>query len=628
MPVSFIAGRLKNYVREWESLTNDPLILSWVKGYKIPFHSHVHQSICPLKRNWSLTEFEIAQKMITELLNKGAISKCEYSKNQFVSDIFLRAKSNGGYRLIINLKNLNKFVYHEHFKLEDWRTASRLISKNCFMCTIDLKDAYYLIPIINSHKKYLRFHFQNSLYEFNCLPFGLNTAPYVFTKILKPLIRYIRNLGIRCVIYLDDFLIIADSYDECKKSVKLVCDLLFKLGFIINLEKSLLIPKTICKYLGFLFDSINMIIELPESKKDKVKKLAKKYLNTKFCKIREFAEFIGFLISCCPAVKYGWAHTKSLEREKYFALEANNKNYDADMTLSNQIRTDLLWWYEKITFAQNSVKLSEYLLEIFTDSSLTGWGAVCNNEKSHGFWNKDERQLPINVLELNAAFFGLKCFANDLKNCNILLRLDNTVAISYVNRMGGIRFKNLNNLAHLIWDWCEQRNIWIFASYIKSKDNFKADKESRRLEPETEFSLNNSTFKIIKNNFGKPDIDLFASRSNKKCELYVSWFRDPNSCAIDAFTLDWSNYFFYAFPPFSMILKVLQKIRDEKATGIVVVPDWPTQPWYPLFNFMIISKPLRFGPNFNLLISSNREPHPLWEKLTLVSAILSGKRSN
>lgn len=109
--------------------------------------------------------------------------------DQFVSGIFSIPKNDGSHRFILNLKNLNKFVETSHFKLEDIRTVCKLLSRNDFMCTIDLKNAYYLVPINSTDKKYLRYEFNNKLYEYNCLAMGLNTAPFVFTKLLKPVLE-------------------------------------------------------------------------------------------------------------------------------------------------------------------------------------------------------------------------------------------------------------------------------------------------------------------------------------------------------------------------------------------------------------------------------------------------------
>lgn len=622
------AGRLRAFLPNWEALTSDKTIISWVKGYKIPFVSKPLQYETPKENCWSREEISRISSKIEELLQKGAIEQCESSLNQFVSSIFLRQKPDGSYRLILNLKKLNEFVASEHFKLEDHKTASRLINKNWFMASIDLKDAYYLIPIADSDKRFLRFKFDKKLFQFTCLPFGLTSAPYVFTKIIKPVISTLRRKGFLSVVYLDDFLLLGRTREECELNVSQTLDFLRNLGFIINKEKSRLSPAQCCKYLGFIFDSRRMSIVLPPEKKSKIEQLTLKFGTTRGCKIRDFAKMVGSIVSCCPAVKYGFAHTKSLEREKFLALEKNNGNYDALMKLSNNIKEDLLWWRLNVQKSQNSLKMLDFQREIFSDSSLTGWGAAYRNETARGSWNAEERACHINFLELKAAFFGLKCFAKHARGIDILLRIDNTTAISYINRMGGVQYPRLNQITQEIWRWCEERNIILFASYISSKDNFVADAESRKAEPETEFELANEAFEKIVEKFGKPTIDLFASRINAKCEKYFSWFKDPNSTAVDAFTKSWHGLNFYAFPPFAIILKVLRKIKNEKAEGIVVVPEWPAQPWFPLFYSMSISEPIYLKPNINLLISCNREPHPLWRNLTLVVAKLSGKDSN
>lgn len=134
-------------------------------------------------------------------------------------------------------------------------------------------------------------------------------------------------------------------------------------------------------------------------------------------------------------------------------------------------------------------------------------------------------------------------------------------------------------------------------------------------------------FREITSSFGKPDIDLFASRSNTKCKSYVSWKKDSDSIAVDAFTISWENYHFYASPPLSVILKSLQKIRNDRACGIMVVPEWPVQPWYPLFCALLITKPLRFLAKDNLIFSSS-QTDPFWSGTTLVAGILSANRSN
>lgn len=126
--------------------------------------------------------------------------------------------------------------------------------------------------------------------------------------------------------------------------------------------------------------------------------------------------------------------------------------------------------------------------------------------------------------------------------------------------------------------------------------------------------------------FGWPSIDLFASSLNAKCKKYVSWKPDANAMYIDAFTLEWSQFYFYAFPPFALILKSLTKIKREKAQGIIVVPNWKNQPWFPLFKNLIIGEPLYFEANENLLLSPCRSlTHPQSKHLSLIASRVSGR---
>lgn len=513
--------------------------------------------------------------------------------------------------------------------MEDIRTATRLLNKDFYMVNLDLKEAYFLLPIHSEHTKFLRFYFNEDLYEFTALPFGLCSAPYIFTKILQPVASWLRSQGYLSVRYLDDILCIGKSYNECLENVNKTVECLSKLGFIINYKKSNLTPSKSCTFLGFVLNSDSMCLQLPEEKRikifHKIELMMSNVSRKKMITIRDFARFIGTLTSVCPAIPYGWLYTKSFERAKYLALLKSGDDYDRLIEISQNLNEDLRWWKNHILTSSNPIRQHNYQLEIFTDASTTGWGAACDGEKTGGLWSESERNFHINYLELLAVYLGLQTYAKYHKNCDILLRVDNTTAISYVNRMGGIQYPHLTYMTKLIWTWCEQRNIFIFASYVKSSQNFEADSESRKLNIDTEWELSSKIFSQIIIAFGTPDIDLFASRINAKCKKYISWKKDPYAFNIDAFTIDWSSFFFYAFPPFALILKVLNKIVADRATGIVVVPQWPSQAWYPLYKSLCIKEVIVFAPEKYLVSSTFRTVHPLHRHLSLAVSVLSGR---
>ena len=186
--------------------------------------------------------------------------------------------------------------------------------------------------------------------------------------------------------------------------------------------------------------------------------------------------------------------------------------------------------------------------------------------------------------------------------------------------MGGQKSVECNKLAKEIWEWCISRDLWISAAHIPGLQNVEADAYSRKLEEGTEWQLNPVIFKNITKTFGTPDIDLFASNSNKQLPIYVSWHPEPESWAIDAFTFSWCSRYFYIFPPFSFIGKVLAKISREKTRAIIILPDWSSQHRYPRIKRMA-KQVMEIKPQINnlQLAHNNSAVHPLNKTLKLLA---------
>ena len=249
----------------------------------ISFSGRVAQQFPLTKSSWSAQERVKIGGLINLLLGKGAIEKCDPHPQQFLSRIFVIPKSDGSDRLILNLRELNSSIQTEHFKLEDGKTVRQLLNRGSFYPSIDLKDAYHLIPV-----------------------------SYVFTKLMKPVMTSLRERGYVSVIYLDDILLFGNSVHKCQINIQVTCQLLESLGFVINGKESQFVPSVICKYLGFVYNSRNMTIELPQDKKERVKLQIKKVSTSNKCSIREYATFIGTLGACCTALTYGMGSSEGV----------------------------------------------------------------------------------------------------------------------------------------------------------------------------------------------------------------------------------------------------------------------------------------------------------------------------
>ena len=624
---TFKAGQVAAHFAAWRTLTNDKILLSDVLGAGIECTALPVQHRLP-NQIFSEHECPIVRQEVHKLLEKCVITKVSPIPGQILSNVFLRPKKDGSHRLILNLKRFNESVCHYHFKMDSLSTITRLVTQNCYMASVDMKDAYYSIPIRSSDRKFLRFIWEGDLYEFTCLPNGLSCAPRIFTKILKPPLCTLHKQGHIAVAHLDDLYLQGQTYEKCVLNVIDTTVLLDKLGLVVHPEKSTFIPTQVLTILGFVINSVAMTIQLTREKAAGLQNVCSELLEKSSLSIREVASVIGKIVASFPGVRHGALYYRQLEKDKSQALVRTNGNFDGLMSLSPQAKSELQWWIKHVGNAYNVINHPQPQHQITTDASLMGWGAESSGVSSGGNWSHSESKHHINYLEMLAILLGLQTFAKDKSNTHIRIMCDNTTAVNVINHMGTSHSDPCNSVAKEIWEWCIDRKIWLSAAHIPGKQNLIADFESRRNQRASEWRLDKASliWALERLDF-KPDIDLFASRINHQLPRYVSYRPDPEAFAIDAFSLDWSNLDFYAFPPFSVIPTVLNKLVTEGAQGICVLPDWPTQPWYPRALQLLKQNPVYLKARKDLLQlpSHPKESHPIWHKLNLLVCHLSGR---
>lgn len=629
----FRAGGLQDFSHEWSKITSDPFVLDTIAHYRIEFDAIPDPQISVTRSHLSFTDAEqnVIDIELTKFLEKGIIAHSCHERGEIMSPIFTRPKKDGSHRVIFNLKRLNEHVAYHHFKMDTLETAVSLMRPSCFMTSIDLKDAYYSIPVAPAHHKYLKFVWRDQLLAFTCLPMGLTSSPRVFTKVLKPVFSTLRSrFGLTCLGYIDDSLYIADSYLECEEATLHAVNLLSKLGFIIHPDKSVFSPSQRIEFLGFILDSTNMTVSLTTKKREKIAQLCLQFRQpNKHFTIRQVAMLIGTLVSSFPGVKYGPLYYRDLEADKDYYLKNNNGNFDAIMTLSKSSLKEVHWWSVHIHSAVRNIYHANPDIVLYTDASGTGWGAKTDTgQATSGIWSKPESKMHINFLELLAIKLALISLLGNHNGKHIRIMCDNTTAVSYVNAMGGCKSVDCNLITREIWEWAIEHNIWISAAHIPGIDNIEADHLSRDLNLELEWMLSPQAFQKVVHELGSPDIDLFASRLNAQTEIYASWKPDPKAKFIDAFTLNWSDYYFYAFPPFCLVSRCVQKIIRENATGILIIPNWTTQAYFPVVLELLIDMPRVLKASVhNLIHPTMVGPHPMHSHLDLLVCKLSGDRS-
>lgn len=231
------------------------------------------------------------------------------------------------------------------------------------------------------------------------------------------------------------------------------------LGFRVNWEKSNLIPSQKRHYLGFIVDSIQLSLSLPEDKLSKIMTECSHALLAKSLTVRQLACLIGRMSAATQTILPAPLFYRQLQNLKNAAF-STSQSYDSRLTLDQAARSDLQWWLKEAqAWNGKSLQCQPPDLTLESDASLLGWGAHWQSKATGGLWMPEERSFHINVLEMLAGAFAVQTFAKNQRNVHIRLKMDNTSAIAYINHMGGTRSSTLSDKARDLWQWCLQRGI-------------------------------------------------------------------------------------------------------------------------------------------------------------------------
>ena len=306
-------GLLKNY-EFWSKNITDPSILSLIKGLTLSFSFFPNSGSAKRENQFSDDEKAVIRSEIEAQLTQEVIEIApNFDQNEYISTIFVVPKKDGGYRVILNLKHLNEFIEKSHFKMSSLNAAIDLMTKDCYMASVDFKSAYYSVSVREKYRKYLRFEFEGVKYQYTCLPMGLTTGPRDFTKIMKVIFRILREKGHLNTFYIDDSFLVGKTFTQCAKNVIDTVTLSSKAGFTVQPDKSVFTPSKTLKYLGVILNSSNMTVSLGSDKILSFKTKISSVLNSKRCTLQFLSELVGMLVASFCAVPYGKLYFRQLE---------------------------------------------------------------------------------------------------------------------------------------------------------------------------------------------------------------------------------------------------------------------------------------------------------------------------
>jgi hypothetical protein len=224
-----------------------------------------------------------------------------------------------------------------------------------------------------------------------------------------------------------------------------------------------------------------------------------------------------------------------------------------------------------------------------------------------GTWTVPEAKCHINLLELLAVKYALLAFQTSLQKKSVLLMLDNATVVAYLHNQGGTKSIPLYRVSKEILLFAHRLHMVLQVKHIPGERNALADLLSRKDKViHTEWTLKQSVVDAIFGAWGKPNLDLFATRLNNRLPVWVSPMADPQAVGVDALSMSWKGMFAYAFPTFVILGKVLEKaLKDHPCELILVAPKWPNQSWYARLLDLLVDFPLRLPLREDLLF----QPH-------------------
>ena len=600
-PASGLGRLLFNHLHNWRRLPKSSFACNIIsKGVRLPFTDKA-KPLRSLKRSAPIRFYPAHKRKILEsecerLVRLGVIQEIPSKSRYYANHVFFKLKPNGTIRLIFDMKCLNTLIKKPTFSMLKSKTIFPYLHANNWAGKLDLKDAYWHIPLHPSSQKFLTFKLGKRKYKWTVVPFGLKTAPYIFSKIMYTVIKYIRSqYNIQIFNYLDDILILAEYFQECKSHIQIVLNVLKDLGWRISMNKSVTTPVQSIEFLGVFYNLESKTMKPMQKNIDKCINIANSVSNSIKSDLKLYQKLMGSLNFCSSFTFSGRYHLKFLHRFHYYFKQGYK-------TIPPSFKLYLKVWTQTSMYREINIPNSHIDMELYTDASNLGWGGALigqNNILSiNNVWQHHESTLHINVKELLACFYSIQHFANKIRNKSILIHIDSQVTNCWIKKQGSIK----NSLAHVtikdLLDITHNFNIQIQTKWIKGLENTLADSLSRsfdNIHPET--TLNNEFFNVICSDMNFfPDVDLFSNGLNSKCEKFCSSAPNDNAISNNALNISWRNSsHFYAFPPGYLLHKVAFKIHNECNNNMLFCfISQETEPWIPLIR--AVAKQLKKYP--------------------------------
>ena len=583
-----VAGKIHEKGSFWhESLSASKFVLDIIdNGLRLPFAEP-----CPPFAAKNNASSRNNRAFVEEAIQKLVRQKCvkEVEQQPFCCNPLTVAKGKK-LRLVLDLRHVNAFLRKFKFRYENLKTLENIFEKGFFFATFDLKRGYHHIKIHENDVGYLGFAWDfeghTKYFVFLVMPFGLSSASYVFTKMLRPLVKKWRGQGIRCVIYVDDGIHGAPGKRETAYNCLTVREDLEQAGFTLNEEKSCLYPSQTGTWLGFNIDTVKLMLYVPNEKLIKLLTAAKGAVKHKATTARKISKIAGQIISMGPGI----GPLSRLFTRKMYAFVDAAPSWDGFVSIEREVKDEINFWVQNIDEV-NGYELKRkhaHTKVVYSDASENGFGGYIAEHLgdviAKGSFTGSEKETSSTFRELLAVKQVLSSLITHLKHESVLWYTDNW-NVSRILQVGSSK-NHLQDLALEIFALCVRNDISILPCWVPREENQLADAISKHNDTD-DWGIDSETFEFIQDNYGRFDIDRFADSHNTKVPRFDSRYHSVGCETVNTFTASWSNAFNWLCPPIALIAATLKHAKLCKAKGVLMIPEWPSAYFWPLLTIMV-----------------------------------------
>jgi hypothetical protein len=578
-------------------------------GYKIPWISKEGPPRSKLPNNQSaLLQPDYVEEQLSILERIRCIEACEDDDIPHVIMPLSLVYSNKWRLLSDGSRNLNPHIRERKVNLSHLGSFHEGFVQGSWMRSCDLEAGYWQVPIHPAHKKYLGIAWSKNgvkkHFRWLVLFLGIKDAVFVFTKLLKPHIRFCQRFGIFLVIYIDDHLSAAENEELCKLHADFSELCLQLAGWLIKDGKGMRTATQDGVFLGLRHDLVNLYYYIPERKLADIVQFGSWLTTQRRVPVRQIASFYGKVSACRLAL--GPVTSLICRTGQRTIAEYSENSRESWATLSSEFVVEIRFLIEYLGSLNgfpmkmsSSITPNRVMASDASDFALASAEIACGvpgmhcqhrgpcvlsplvqRELSH-----EEREASSTLRELLAVWDTYVLKGDHFVGQSVMHLCDNK-NVEIILRKGSGK-PLLQKLAFEIFLACRRHDILLSAQWLLRTDSRIAvvDVLSKWRDLD-DWGLSEDEFSRLESRCNNFEIDIFAADFNFRVQTFFSPIPSQFGIGLDAFCYDWKSFGFgFCCPPVKKIAAAVKHAVMCRSEGVMVVPRWPTSLFWKFLSF-------------------------------------------